>query len=98
MSLAEHPSGTHPAVAEAVGLSREARLLGSTAAILGWDQETMMPPGGLEHRARQLAQLERKVPAGVLVPVDRRGVDRRATARRQPSVSGRVWIRDHRGR
>lgn len=59
MSLAEHPSGTHPAVAEAVGLSREARLLGSTAAILGWDQETMMPPGGLEHRARQLAQLAR---------------------------------------
>jgi carboxypeptidase Taq len=49
----------HPAVAEAVALAREGRLLGSTAAILGWDQETMMPEGGLEHRARQLAQLAR---------------------------------------
>lgn len=55
---ASHPD-THPAVAEAVALAREARLLGSTAAILGWDQETMMPGGGLEHRARQLAQLAR---------------------------------------
>jgi carboxypeptidase Taq len=52
-------SGSHPAVEEAVALAREARVLGSTAAILGWDQETMMPLGGLEHRARQLAQLAR---------------------------------------
>lgn len=38
---------------------REAALLGSSAAILHWDQETMMPPRGLEHRARQLEQLAR---------------------------------------
>ena len=31
------------------------RLLGSTGAILGWDQETKMPPGGVEHRAKQLS-------------------------------------------
>ena len=37
----------------------DASLLGSTASILGWDQETMMPDGGLEHRSRQLAQLAR---------------------------------------
>ena len=48
-----------PSVERAVALAREARLLGSTAAILGWDQETMMPGGGLEHRSRQLAQLAR---------------------------------------
>lgn len=39
--------------------SREANLLGATASILGWDQETMMPPGGLDYRSRQLAQLAR---------------------------------------
>ena len=48
-----------PAVQAAMSLARESRLLASTASILGWDQETMMPPGGLEHRARQLAQLAR---------------------------------------
>lgn len=60
-TLAEPPARSHPAVEEAVGLAREAATLGSTASILGWDQETMMPSGGLEHRARQLAQLARLV-------------------------------------
>ncbi len=32
-------------------------LLGGSATVLGWDQEVMMPPGGIEYRARQLAQL-----------------------------------------
>ena len=36
---------------------RRASLLGSSSAILSWDQETMMPKGGVEHRARQLSQL-----------------------------------------
>jgi carboxypeptidase Taq len=36
---------------------KDVHLLGSSASILGWDQETMMPPGGLEHRARQMAML-----------------------------------------
>ncbi len=44
---------------ELIGHIREANLLSSSASLLGWDQETMMPPGGLEHRSRQLAQLAR---------------------------------------
>ncbi len=38
---------------------RRAHLLGSSASMLGWDQETMMPAGGLMHRARQLALLSK---------------------------------------
>lgn len=38
---------------------RETFLLGSSAAVLAWDQETGMPPGGGEQRARQLALLAR---------------------------------------
>ena len=37
--------------------SKAVATLGSSAAVLGWDQETTLPPGGVEHRARQLAQL-----------------------------------------
>lgn len=36
---------------------KQASLLGSSASILGWDQETLMPSGGLNHRTRQLSQL-----------------------------------------
>lgn len=36
---------------------KQANLLGSTGSILGWDQETLMPPKGLAHRTRQLAQI-----------------------------------------
>ncbi|MEE2887640.1 MAG: carboxypeptidase M32 [Planctomycetota bacterium] len=32
-------------------------LLGATRAVLDWDQQTMLPPGGVEFRARQLKQL-----------------------------------------
>jgi carboxypeptidase Taq len=42
-----------------MGLVREASLLSSSASLLGWDQETHMPPGGLDHRSNQLAQLAR---------------------------------------
>ena len=60
MSPSVAPAATsHPTVIAATELAREARILGSTAAILGWDQETMMPNGGLAHRARQFAQLAR---------------------------------------
>ncbi|MFI4861214.1 MAG: carboxypeptidase M32 [Phycisphaerales bacterium JB063] len=38
---------------------KEASLLSSTGSLLGWDQEALMPKGGVEHRARQLAQLAR---------------------------------------
>jgi carboxypeptidase Taq len=36
---------------------KETSLLRSTAAILGWDQRTKMPRGGIEHRSLQMAQL-----------------------------------------
>ena len=36
---------------------RETALLSSTGSLLGWDQETMMPPGGLAHRSDQLSQI-----------------------------------------
>lgn len=36
---------------------KEAGLIGSTAALLGWDQEVMMPPGGVAYRAKQMALL-----------------------------------------
>lgn len=39
----------------------EASLLASSNAILDWDQETMMPQGGIEWRARQQALLARIV-------------------------------------
>ncbi len=37
----------------------EANLLASTTAILEWDQETMMPNQGVDHRSAQLEQLAR---------------------------------------
>ncbi|MEM6987254.1 MAG: carboxypeptidase M32 [Pseudomonadota bacterium] len=38
---------------------REIALLGSTQAVLGWDQETQMPSAAVENRAAQLGQLTR---------------------------------------
>ncbi|MEM9603181.1 MAG: carboxypeptidase M32 [Pseudomonadota bacterium] len=38
---------------------RDIALLGSTQAVLGWDQETQMPTAAVEHRAAQLGQLTR---------------------------------------
>ncbi|APZ94696.1 carboxypeptidase M32 [Fuerstiella marisgermanici] len=42
---------------ELLTLVRKAELLGSCGAVLGWDRETYMPPGGNEHRANQLSLL-----------------------------------------
>jgi carboxypeptidase Taq len=36
---------------------RQEALLDSCAALLAWDEETYMPPGGVEHRGRQIALL-----------------------------------------
>lgn len=41
-------------LAERIAMVRD---LGGAAALLGWDQETHMPPGGAEPRAHQLATL-----------------------------------------
>ena len=38
-------------------LSRETQLIGGCASMLGWDQEVLMPEGGIEYRGRQLALL-----------------------------------------
>ncbi|MFK5921400.1 MAG: carboxypeptidase M32 [Verrucomicrobiota bacterium] len=43
-----------------IGLSEELTLLGDTSALLGWDQETMMPAKGVEYRAKQMAYLSGK--------------------------------------
>lgn len=42
-------------------LLQEIALLSSTAATLGWDQETYAPPGSVAHRAKQLAYLQGKI-------------------------------------
>ncbi len=42
---------------ELIRLARERALLGSCVALLAWDEETYMPPGGAAHRAEQLAYL-----------------------------------------
>lgn len=44
---------------ELIRLGRERALLDSCAALLGWDEETYMPPGGSAHRAEQQALLAR---------------------------------------
>lgn len=47
---------------------REARLLESSASLLEWDQQTMMPQGGSDYRARQVAQLARMAHASFTGP------------------------------
>ena len=42
---------------ELVARVREEALLGSVAATLEWDEETNLPPGGVENRGRQMALL-----------------------------------------
>lgn len=48
---------THAAYDELCRLSREAATLGSVTSLLGWDQETYMPPSAAAHRADQQALL-----------------------------------------
>jgi carboxypeptidase Taq len=42
---------------ELVRLARDESLLGSCEALLEWDEQTQMPPGGVEQRSRQRALL-----------------------------------------
>jgi len=49
----------HKAYASLLDHTTQASLLSSSGSILGWDQETLMPPKGLAHRTRQLAQVAR---------------------------------------
>lgn len=50
---------TASAYNDLLNLCVEASVLGSTGALLGWDQETMMPAQGLDLRGRQMAQIAR---------------------------------------
>src|SRR4051812_47919024 len=45
------------AYAQLIHATQEASLLASCAELLGWDEETYMPPGGVAHRGRQMALL-----------------------------------------
>lgn len=42
---------------ELVNRSKEAALFDSCISLLNWEEQTMMPPGGVEHRGNQLALL-----------------------------------------
>lgn len=42
---------------ELIQRSREAAVLSSCSALLGWDEQTYMPRGGVEHRSKQMALL-----------------------------------------
>jgi carboxypeptidase Taq len=50
---------TSTAYEQLVAHAYEANLLAGTSSMLGWDQEVMMPPGGVKYRSKQLAQLAR---------------------------------------
>jgi carboxypeptidase Taq len=51
------PQKPEQALKELKQIINEAALLGSTAAVLGWDERTYMPHRGSAHRANQLALL-----------------------------------------
>ena len=53
------PSAQGKAYAALAAKAREVKLLDSCASVLGWDQETMMPEGGVDLRSAQLAHLAR---------------------------------------
>ena len=42
---------------ELIGLLKQTALLGSCASLLGWDEQTYLPPQGGELRANQMALL-----------------------------------------
>ncbi len=54
-----HSVSTSKAYDQLVSHVADVALLESSGNILGWDQETMMPAGGLDLRSKQLAQLAR---------------------------------------
>lgn len=48
-------------MSDITALLQEIALLSSTAATLGWDQETYAPPQSVAHRAKQLSYLQGKI-------------------------------------
>src|SRR5262249_45762936 len=53
----QEPMRAETAYAELMHRAREDTLLASCAELLTWDEETYLPPGGVAHRANQLALL-----------------------------------------
>ena len=94
---------THPkAYADLLQHHRDASLLSSTASLLGWDQEVMMPPNGLAHRSNQLAQLaqlihERSTDPRIADWLSACEADESLTAdpRSDAAVNLREWRRDY---
>jgi carboxypeptidase Taq len=70
-------------------LAREIALLTSTEALLSWDQETYMPAGALDHRARQLSYLNGKAHALATSTAFRRLLDK-AEAEADPQQAGNL--------
>jgi carboxypeptidase Taq len=57
IATAPAAAGARAAYERLVRLVHDARLIASSASLLSWDQETMMPEGGVEYRSRQMAML-----------------------------------------
>ena len=57
MSTTATTCATQPTWKSLIEKVTEASTLGSCCAVLHWDQETKMPPEGIEPRGRQLALL-----------------------------------------
>src|SRR5262245_66171728 len=51
------PRSAEQAYAELIDRLQSTALLESCASVLGWDEQTYMPPGGAAHRANQLSLL-----------------------------------------
>ncbi len=56
-STADRSLDTNTSYDQLIAHLKESALLGSTASLLSWDQETMMPPDGLAYRVDQLTLL-----------------------------------------
>src|SRR5438105_9900276 len=51
------PRTPEQAYSELTNRLKTTALLESCASVLGWDEQTYLPPGGAEHRANQLSLL-----------------------------------------
>lgn len=92
--------GQPAAYTELLGLLREAATLGSAAAVLGWDQETMMPQKGAALRGEQMAALsglvhERRTSARVGELLAACEADRSLAADAEASANLRALRRDY---
>lgn len=57
VTAATNPPATNPAAADLLARWAEIEDLGAASSLLGWDQETHMPPAGAEGRGRVLGTL-----------------------------------------